>query len=632
MTGSRLRLPPTARGIVAVLRVLPRVSPTRAMLLSGGVVLSAGLPVLIAIVTGLLVGAIPGAVEQGMDSVAAGRMREWLAMLAVLVVVDRMTAPLLRATASTLGRDVDRYLQEVVLRALARPRGIAHLEDATVLDEVRIVRGLGMSAHRPGQTVEALPEVLTEWLRALCSAAVLTAFHWWLGLLWLTAWPVAVYVMQRDYRRVGEEGFGQSSQLRQAEYLRDLALDPMPAKEVRLWGALDWLVLRFDMAWLAGIGPVREARRPRSRVVLGSAATILALNAVSFVLLVYAAVQGDLALGALVVFVEALANANSYAVGDEHLLLSHAAVTVPKVVSLEERLAARPDAPTGDCPVSPRVPELGIRYESVSFRYPGTSREVLSGLDLTIPAGRSIAIVGDNGAGKTSLVKLLAGFYEPTAGRITVDGADLAGLDLAQWRARIAVLFQDFTRYHLSVRDNIGLGAPDHAHDIGMLQRAAAKVGVLDLVESLPRGWDTVLARAYADGVDLSGGQWQRIALARALFAVEAGARVLVLDEPTAALDVRAEAELYERFLDLTAGLTTCLISHRFSTVRRADHIVVLGGGRVIEAGGHDELLARNGRYAHLFRLQAGRFAHAAPVPARSAPLPPQRREGSDGT
>ncbi|MCP2242218.1 ABC transporter ATP-binding protein [Lentzea aerocolonigenes] len=608
-------LPPTAKGILAVLRVLPRVSRPRTALLAGGVVVSAVLPIGIAVLTGLLIGAIEGAARDGADSAAAGRVGTLLVAVAITILVERLTSPLLRATVSTLGRDVDRYLQEVVLTALARPRGIAHLEDPAVIDEIRIVRGLGMSAYRPGQTVEALPEVLTSWLRAVGSAAVLTWFHWWLGLLWLVVWPIIVYRMQRDYLRVGEEGFGQSAQLRQAEYVRDLALDPPPAKEVRLWGVLGWLVTRFDTLWQAGVGPIRRARRPRPGMVLGSASAILVINALSYALLAYAAVRGDLTLAALAVFVEALANANDYAVGDEHLYLSHAAVTVPKVLSLEKRLADSAPPESG-LPVNPDVPVQEIRYEGVSFRYPDTERDVLSGLDLVVPAGGSLAVVGDNGAGKTSLVKLLAGFYEPTAGKITVDGADLASLDSEAWRRQVAVLFQDFTRYHLPVRDNIGLGAPEHAGDEDMLRRAADRAGIGDLIESLPNGWDTVLSQAYTDGVDLSGGQWQRVALARAMFAVEAGAKVLVLDEPAAALDVRAEAELYERFLDLTQGLTTILISHRFSTVRRADRIVVVSGGQVVEAGAHDELLDLDGRYAHLFRLQAERFQPAGGLDA----------------
>jgi ATP-binding cassette subfamily B protein len=245
----------------------------------------------------------------------------------------------------------------------------------------------------------------------------------------------------------------------------------------------------------------------------------------------------------------------------------------------------------------------------VGFRYPGTADDVFSDLHLDIPAGRSLAIVGANGAGKTTLVKLLARLYDPASGRITVDGVDLRQLDPHAWHTRIGALFQDFVHYDLSVADNVGFGAPTLAADPDRLRAAAERAGALDLVEGLPAGWETVLSRQFTNGVDLSGGQWQRVALARALFAVDGGARVLVLDEPTANLDVRAEADVYDRFLELTAGLTTVVISHRFSTVRRADRIVVLEHGRVIEQGTHGQLLASAGRYAEMFRLQAARFA-----------------------
>jgi ATP-binding cassette subfamily B protein len=224
------------------------------------------------------------------------------------------------------------------------------------------------------------------------------------------------------------------------------------------------------------------------------------------------------------------------------------------------------------------MPRVCICFEDVRFAYPGNERLILSGLDLRIEAGRSTAIVGLNGAGKTTLVKLLAGLYRPTSGRIVVDGVDLSMIDMRSWQKRMAAIFQDYVRYELDAVANIGLGAPARAGDM--------------------------------------------TALARALFAVEAGASVLVLDEPTAQLDVRAEVAFFDRFLDLTEGLTTIIISHRFSTVRRADNIVVLERGRITERGSHDDLIRLNGGYAELFRLQASRFsagssAHQAPEDIR---------------
>ncbi|HVM13812.1 MAG TPA: ATP-binding cassette domain-containing protein, partial [Egibacteraceae bacterium] len=213
-----------------------------------------------------------------------------------------------------------------------------------------------------------------------------------------------------------------------------------------------------------------------------------------------------------------------------------------------------------------------------------------------------------NGAGKTTLVKLLARLYEPTGGRITVDGVDLRDLDPRRWQRQVAAIFQDFTRYQFSAYDNVAVGALQLAGDRRAVEHAAARAGASDIIESLPGGWDTRLSRQFTGGAGLSGGEWQRLALARALLAVAGGARVLVLDEPTAALDVRAEAEVYDRYLELTRGVTTVLISHRFSTVRRADRIVVLEGGKVVEDGSHDQLVAAGGRYAAMYELQASRF------------------------
>ncbi|WP_432889810.1 ABC transporter ATP-binding protein [Kribbella sp. CA-245084] len=568
------------------------------------VLVAAVVPVLIAVCTGMLIGSIPAAAEGGFSSGSGRRTLTLLGVVAGLILLQRIVQPLLRLLMTGLGRDLDRHLQEVVMAAVARPPGIGHLDDPSVQADIRIARGLGLESSRPSRAVEALPEVLAPSLQALGAAAVLSAFHWWLGVAWLLAWPVLFYLMQREYVRVGQLGYGQSQALRRAEYLRDLAFAPGTAKELRLWGMLDWLIDRFDSTWQASMIPVWRVRRPRLLLVSVITTTIVLLNLGSYGLLAFAGARGDIALGALAVYLQALSTANGYpAFSDANAHLAFAAVSVPKVLELDGRLIA--DGSSGKDAHAPRGE---ICFSGVGFRYPGTQRNALGPIDLTIAAGQSLAIVGDNGSGKTTLVKLLCRLYEPTAGSITVDGQPLDGLDPAAWRSKVAVLFQDFTRYHLSVRDNVALGASDADE---LMLRAAVKAGAIELVESLPHGWDTILSREYEGGVDLSGGQWQRIALARALYAVETGAQVLILDEPTAALDVRAEADLYQRFLELTAGLTTVVISHRFSTVRRAERIVVLADGGIVEDGSHDELLATDGRYAYMFRLQAERFADA---------------------
>jgi ABC-type multidrug transport system fused ATPase/permease subunit len=245
------------------------------------------------------------------------------------------------------------------------------------------------------------------------------------------------------------------------------------------------------------------------------------------------------------------------------------------------------------------MPVREVRFRDVTFAYPTSREPVLESLDLTIPAGTSLAIVGQNGAGKTTLAKLLCRLYDPQAGAIEIDGVDLRELDLDAWRSRVTAVFQDFIRFELPLRDNVApAGAPEDVIRSSLVDAGAAGLSELD----------TILARGYEGGTELSGGQWQRVALARALCAVRLGAGMVLLDEPTAQLDVRGEAEIFDRILTATRHTTTILISHRFSTVRHADRICVLEGGRVVEIGTHDELMAAGGRYRTMFDLQASRF------------------------
>ncbi len=591
-----------------MLGLLPRISALLTALLAGAVLVSSVLPLAVTITAGLLVGSVPAAVQGGLDSPAGWRTLTLLGVAALLIVAERLLGPFQASLASVFGRRVDRYLQERTMAAVGRPPGISHLEDPAVLDLIESARGVGMQGLRPGDAVAALASLLPSWAQALGSAAILASFRWWLGLLWLVMWPVLLYYLQREYLRVGEVGYGRAAAMRRADYYRDLALRPSGAKEVRMWELSGWLADRYEAAWRRAMEPLWRARKPGRAVPWLTTLAVSTANLASFGLLAWAAVQGDLALGALAVYTHATLGASRFrAFDDANIILSNASVAVPRVLELERRLAVTPGREWKH--VAEDKPRECIRFEGVEFRYPGVDGLVLSGLDLDIPAGRSLAIVGANGAGKTTLVKLICRLYEPTGGWISVDGEDLTELAPEEWRKRLAAIFQDFARYHLSARENVGMGAPELAGDIDRLREAARKVGALEMIESLPNGWDTVLSREHDGGVDLSGGQWQRIALARALFAVAGGARVLILDEPTANLDVRAEAELYDRFLEITEGLTTILISHRFSTVRRADRIVVVQGGRVVEAGNHGELMAQDGRYAAMFRVQVERFA-----------------------
>jgi ABC-type multidrug transport system fused ATPase/permease subunit len=329
-------------------------------------------------------------------------------------------------------------------------------------------------------------------------------------------------------------------------------------------------------------------------------ALVVAANLVVFWALAEAAADGRLGLDRVVVFAQVAVGTSMIAFGGLNWALDGAAAPVAALGRVAPAMAAAGALDPGTRPAT-GMPAAGIRLRGLTFAYPG-GEPVLDGLDLDIPAGTSLAIVGQNGAGKTTLAKLLCRLYDPQAGAVEVDGVDLRQLDLDRWRARLAAVFQDFIRFELPLRDNV---APTGADDADVLA-ALAEAGAGDLATL-----DTVLARGYAGGIDLSGGQWQRVALARALCAVRLGAGVVLLDEPTAQLDVRGEAEIFDRILAATRHCTTILISHRFSTVRHADRICVLEGGRVVELGSHGELMALGGRYRTMFDLQASRFSAA---------------------
>jgi ATP-binding cassette subfamily B protein len=391
--------------------------------------------------------------------------------------------------------------------------------------------------------------------------------------------------------------------LRRAWYLQRLAALPVVAKESRVFGLGGWLVDRYRSQFMLGMAGPWAALRELDRKVLLMAVPVLAAFAAACGYLGYAAFHREIALGTLAIMLPMLAATTPF--GDiswDDVALSWMLQGLPKAGQLEAALAPR-DELTGARPAA-GLPAREVRFENITFSYPGSRRAVFDDLNLVIPAGQSTALVGINGAGKTTLVKLLARLHDPAGGRILVDGTDLAELDPAQWQRQVAVVFQDFARYPLTLRENIGWGAPAYLDDTAGLRESARRAAA-----PTDAGWDTVLSRNYDGGTDMSGGQWQRIALARALFAVRHGARIMVLDEPTAWLDARGEADFFDRFLDITEGTTSLIISHRFSTVRRADHICVLDGGRVLEHGDHESLLAAGSRYAELFRLQAARYS-----------------------
>jgi ATP-binding cassette subfamily B protein len=486
---------------------------------------------------------------------------------------------------------------------LFAPVGISHLEDPRLRDEIARANGAGTGVT-PGAAMNSLVTVLTSRAQAVGALGVLATVRWWLAVPLAVVHLASAGFWRSNYKRLTSWATERTSELRRGDWFRDTAMGTAAAKEIRLFGLGDWMADGFHAHWRAGMSSVwRGWRNDRPKVALSVLAPAVATF---FVALVVgdSVLAGDITLATAVVALQAVAVSNTLSTASDGARLltagaaaSRAGEAVARLVTTTRPSIARSAA---------GLPKTSIRFVDVSFRYPGRDTWALKNFSLDVAAGTSVAVVGLNGAGKTTLVRLLARLVEPHDGQIEIDGVSLDQLDPVSWRRQLAVLFQDFVRHPLDLRDNVGMGRLDLIDDAELLHRVVDRGGAGRVVDRV--GWTAPLSRQRTGGTDLSGGEWQRVATARALLAVEGGASVLVLDEPAASLDVRAEAELHDRFLEMTANVTTFVISHRFSTVRPADRIVVLEHGRVAEDGDHNALLAARGRYAELFELQASRF------------------------
>ena len=570
--------------------VLPRAD--RALAISWWTVLALRglLPALFAIAMGGLVGAV-----QRRAGLAAP-----LALAGVVFVLLQVLPPIHQALGANLGSRTAAWLYDRLTAACLRPPGMGHLEDPRLTDDLTMARDFDLAISGPPLFIamDFIAGGLVEMVSGLASAAVLAGYAPWAPPLLAGAWLGTHWLLRESsvWRDRNTEEVREAQ--RHADYSYRLAVDAPAAKELRLFGLAGWVVERFrsrrrrlfELRW--------QATRLRERPVLWSLLLVLAANLAVFWSLGAAAADGRLTLARLVTFATAAVGTSTIAFGWLSWALDGAAAPAAAVLRLEAAmdpvgaLAPGRGAAAG-------MPAHEIRFRNLTFAYPAGGEPVLAGFDLAIPAGSSLAIVGQNGAGKTTIAKLLCRLYDPQDGAIEVDGVDLRDLDLDAWRARLTAVFQDFIRFELPLRDNVAPGgAPDEAILAALADAGAGGLAALD----------TVLARGYPGGTELSGGQWQRVALARALCAVRLGAGVVLLDEPTAQLDVRGEAEIFDRILAATRHTTTILISHRFSTVRHADRICVLEHGRVVELGTHEELMAAGGRYRTMFELQASRF------------------------
>jgi ATP-binding cassette, subfamily B, bacterial len=571
---------------------LPKASAGLAMAWWLGLILLGLLPAAFAISMGVLIGAVRTGRSLTLSLVYAG------GIFLLLQVLN----PIHRAVSSNLGNRTAAWLYDRLTEACVRPIGIAHLEDPSLTTDLTVARDFDLGITGPPLSIalDFIASGMITMVTGLASAVVLGAFHWWAGVILAGAWLATHYLLRESgvwHDRNTPEVRGAQ---RDADYAYRLAVDPPASKEVRLFTLATWILDRFVQRRTHLHELQYAATRMRERPLAVSVLLVLTANVAIFWAVSSAAAAHQISLGQAVTFLQSAVGVSAIAFGGLNWALDGAAAPVAAVLRLRGSIKEGGILVSGNEPATGK-PAREIRLRDVTFAYPG-GVPVLEHFDLTVPAGTSLAIVGQNGAGKTTLAKLLCRFYDPQDGAIEIDGVDLRKLNLASWRSRITAVFQDFTKFELPLRDNVApSGAPD-----SLIYDALEAAGAKNLA------WlDTVLAKGYADGIELSGGQWQRIALARTLVAVRMGAGVVLLDEPTAQLDVRGETEIFERLLAATRQCTTILISHRFSTVRHADRICVLEHGRVVELGTHDELMALGGRYRTMFDLQARRFQEA---------------------
>lgn len=526
-------------------------------------------------------------------------------VIALALIAELMLGHFAHLYYFELGEEAEWRINSELIDHTNGTDGVEHLDSSEFADTMVLVRH---EIQKMRVYIESLLQISALSAQLALTTAILGNLEPWLLLLPLGALPPVV-MGRIAQRRVDAGKAAAAEHNRRSRHLLHVATSSQSAKEARLFGSDEALVRLHDQSWGTASAHIRRGQLTGAGLrALGQLAFALACFTALYVVL-RRAVDGGITMGEVVMVITVAVQINVQVAAALGLLgtLQSAGHTARRL----ERLRTWPTRPPAASPATGSAPERlhrGIRLEGVGFTYPGTDRPVLSDVTLDLPAGRTIALVGENGAGKTTLVKLLCGLYQPTAGRILVDGVDLSTLPAQEWKSRVSTLFQDFARFELTLRENVGLGELRRLGDDEAILAAVRMAGAEHVLRRVPDGLDGALGRGYTDGAELSGGQWQSLGLARAALREEP--LLLVLDEPASALDATAEHAVFERYAGSAGevgsrGGVTLFVSHRFSTVLMADQIVVLEGGTVAETGGHAELLARDGLYADLFSLQA---------------------------
>jgi ATP-binding cassette subfamily B protein len=525
-------------------------------------------------------------------------------LVAAEVVLNVFLGLITRAIDYSDSLLANRYTQHVSVRVMeqAARLDLTTYEDPLFYD--RLERARVQATDRLAM-IQQMGRLIQQVITTLVfSAALAWASPWLVLLLGLGVLPS--FLGETHYAFLGyAKNFRQTPAKRQMDYLRQVAGSREGAKEVKLFGLNKFFTKRFQA--LADQIYVEDVSLSRSKLIVGGLLGIIGTLGYygAYVYVIWRTLGGAYDIGEFTFLTASIQQASS----NLQQVFSTASGIADQALFLTDLIAFFDMKPTvGSNPNGLPAPERiqrGFEFRNVSFAYPGTDRTVLKNFNLTLSPGERIALIGENGQGKTTVVKLITRLYDPTEGQILLDGIDLREYSLEDLHRHIGVIFQDFMRFEMTARENIAVGRIDQPHQQSDIELAAHKSLADTVVSKLAGGYDQMLGRRFEGGVELSGGEWQKMALARAYLR---DAQLLILDEPTAALDARSELEVFERFAELTEGKMALLISHRFSTVRMADRIVVLSGGRLLEEGNHQELMARNGLYASMFDMQAASY------------------------
>jgi ATP-binding cassette, subfamily B, bacterial len=530
--------------------------------------------------------------------------RYFWALVGVEFVLASAVAMLGRVTTffdTVLADKFTRHISTSIMEHASR-LDLTRYEDPLFYDKMERARVQGTDRV---MLVQMTGRLIQDVIGALSLAAGIIFFSPWL-LFFLIVCVVPAFLGETHFAFLGYSlNFEQTPARRQMDYLRILGGSRESAKELKLFGLGPFLVGRYK--GLSDELHEQNVRLAKRKLFFGAFLTVLGTVGYygGYAYVIYETVMGRLTIGQLTFLAGAIAGASAgiQAVFTTFSGIADQALFMTDLVdffAVQPTIQSKPGAL-----VAPRPIRQGVEFRNVSFAYPGSRRQVLSGINVWIEPHERIALVGENGQGKTTIVKLLTRLYDPTEGQILLDGVDLRDYNLDDLWKEIGVIFQDFVHYEMTAAENIGVGRIEEANNPFRIRAAAMKTFAEKVIHKLPKGYDQLLGRRFEGGVDLSGGEWQKIALARAYLR---DAQLLVLDEPTAALDARAEHEVFQRFAELTQGKMSLLISHRFSTVRMADRILVLETGRIAEQGRHDQLVKDGGIYAEMFELQAANY------------------------